>query len=138
MKFLPKIEIKSKNSKIRRFWRFLIIISEGKKRQKSRLKPLEIRWLFFNPTTIEFSVKSGQHDTSTLNLVQNRVRFLKNLQKSILPSLQGEVKLSLCAKLSFIRFWSRLSFFLSASIAATYFFTAPTCITTIITSNLVH
>jgi hypothetical protein len=31
-----------------------------------------------------------------------------------------------------------VSMFLSASTAATYIFTVPTCTTTIITSNLVH
>ncbi len=34
--------------------------------------------------------------------------------------------------LSFIRFWPHLSFFMSASTAATYIFTASTCTTTII------
>jgi len=40
-----------------------------------------------------FSVKSGKHGTSTLSLVQNRVRFKKNLQKGTLALSTGGVKL---------------------------------------------
>jgi hypothetical protein len=37
---------------------------------------------------VEFSVKSGKHSTTTLSLVQNRVRFKKNLQETKL-AFQG-------------------------------------------------
>ncbi len=36
----------------------------------------------FAKHSLEFSVKSGKHGTSTLSLVQNRVRFKKYMQKS--------------------------------------------------------
>jgi hypothetical protein len=85
---------------------------------------------------IEFVVKSGKHSTRTLSLVQNRVRWKKKPAKKYV-SLQQGVKLR-NARLSFIQFWPPLSCFLSASTAATYIFIAPTCTTTIITSNLVH
>jgi hypothetical protein len=38
---------------------------------------------------IEISVKSGKDSTSTLSLVIQRVRFLKNLQKSTLAFNRG-------------------------------------------------
>ncbi len=94
-----------------------------------------ISHLCFN--TIEFSVNSGKHSTRTLSLVQNQVKFKKNLQTNTLAfnaggGEGGALKLRrapfLCAKLIFILFWHPpLSFFLSASTAA------PTCTTTIIT-----
>ncbi len=91
---------------------------------------------------LELSIKSGKHGTRTLSLVQNRVRFQKILEKSTLAFKGGGVQTqkcsTFCAKLSFILFRPRLSFFLSASTAATYIFTAPTSTTTIITWNLVH
>jgi len=92
---------------------------------------------------LEFSVKSGKHNTRTLSLVQKRWDFFKNLQKSTLAFKRGRGRGELSNapsfffryKLSFILFWSPLSFFLSASTAARYYtFTAPpTCTTTIIT-----
>jgi hypothetical protein len=64
-----------------------------------------------NLDILEFFIKSGKHGTSsTLSLVHA----------------------PLFAKLGLIRFWPRLSFFLSASTAAAYIFTAPTCTTIII------
>jgi len=66
--------------------------------------------------------------------------FLKNLQKLTLAFNWGsnsEMHHFLC-QTEFHPVLTRLSFFLSASTAATYIFTAPTCTTTIITSNLVH
>ncbi len=83
---------------------------------------------------LEFSVKSGKHSIRTLSLVQNRMRFFKKPAKKY-SRFQWGVKLRnapfFCDKLSFILFWS--PFFLSA-----YIFTAPTCTTTITTSNRVH
>ncbi len=86
--------------------------------------------------TLEFSIKSGQHGNNSLSLVQNRVRFKKNLQKSTLPFNRvsnSETHQFLC-QTEFDPILTRHSFFLSASAAATYIFTAPTCTTTIITS----
>ncbi len=56
---------------------------------------------------VEFSLKSGKHSTRTLSLVQNRVRFYKNLQESKLAfqgRLNSEMHLFFCAKLSSIQF----------------------------------
>jgi hypothetical protein len=63
--------------------------------------------------SLEFSVKSRKHSTRTLSLIQNQVRFNKNLQTSTLAFNRG----------------------LNCT-AATYIFTAPTCTTIIITSTL--
>ncbi len=61
--------------------------------------------------TIEFSVKSGKHSTKTLSLVQNKVRFKKNLQKCTL-AFKGEgrgggtfKRAIFGGKHSFILFW---------------------------------
>ncbi len=89
---------------------------------------------------LELSIKSGKHGTRTLSLVQNRVRFQKILEKSTLAfngPPNSEMHQFLC-QTEFHPVLTRLSFFLSASTAATYIFTAPTCTTTIITWNLVH
>jgi hypothetical protein len=43
----------------------------------------------FSGCLVEFPVKSGKHGTSTLSLVQNRVRFLKNVLKSTLAFKGG-------------------------------------------------
>jgi hypothetical protein len=84
-------------------------------------------------TLIGISLKSGKDSTSSLSLVINRMKFKKkkNLKNSTL---------------AFNRAWNSenhhiwrfselhpcLSFFLSASTAAAYIFTAPTCTATII------
>jgi len=80
-------------------------------------------------TLIEFSVRSGNHSTGTLSFVQNRVRFRKKKTKTPAKkyiSLQGERGWNsemnhffLGGKLSFILFSTPISFFLSASTAAT-------------------
>ncbi len=101
-----------------------------------------ISHLCFN--TIEFSVNSAKHSTRTLSLVQNRVKFLKNLQNKYI-SIQrrgwgGErgVETQKCTIVLVLNSFSScfdplFPFFLSASTAATNSFTAPTCTTTIIT-----
>jgi hypothetical protein len=60
----------------------------------------------YQACSVEFSVKSGKHGTSTLSLVQNRVRLKKNLQKSTLAfkgvvGSNSEMRTTFCAKLSF-------------------------------------
>jgi len=82
------------------------------------------------PWIIEISVKSGKDSTSTLSLVIHRVRFLKKPAKKYISIQQG-VKLRW-----FPEFHPCLSFFLSASTAATKIFTAPTCTATIIPLEL--
>jgi len=90
-------------------------------------------------------VKSGKHSTRTLSLVQNRVTFKKNKKnKKNLQRSTLEVKGGGTQKSTIFLFFSLnrvsscfeppLSFFSSASVAATYIFAAPTtCTTTIIT-----
>jgi hypothetical protein len=67
----------------------------------------------------------------------NRVKFQKNLQKGPLGRSNSEMHHFLC-QIEFHPVLTRLSFFVRASTAATYIFTAPTCTITIIASNLVH
>jgi hypothetical protein len=78
-------------------------------------------------TQIEFSVKSRKQCTSTLSLVHNRMRFQKNLQrKSTLAFSRGvsnsEMHHFLCQTWVSSGFDPHLSFFMSASSAATYIF----------------
>jgi hypothetical protein len=93
----------------------------------------------FSGCLVEFSVNSGKQGTSTLSLVQNRVRLKKTLQNSTL-AFNGESnsEMRFLCQTEFPQVLTGLSFFMSASTVAKYIFTAPTSTTTIITSNLVH
>jgi len=102
-----------------------------------------MNWQYFH-LILGFSIKSGKHGTKSLSLVRNRVRFQKKkpAKKYTLLAFNGrsnsEMHHFLCQTEFHPVLTPSFSFFLSASIAATYIFTAPTCTTTTITSNLVH
>ncbi len=69
----------------------------------------------------------------TLNLIINRVRFFFKLRKKYINIHLGEGGKLRKPSISVVNWVSPcLSFFLSASTAATYIFIAPTCTTTII------
>ncbi len=84
--------------------------------------------------TLELSVKWEKHSTRTLSLVIHRVKLKKTCKKYI--SIQQGMKLRKLSILVVNWVSSCLSFFLSASTAATYIFTAPNGTTTIITLEL--
>jgi len=96
--------------------------------------------IFFTQKSFPSKVRKTQHQNLEFGPKSGEIKN-KPVKKYISIQVvkwrwgQGEFQNTtiFCGKLSFIVFWPPLSFFLSASTAATYIFTAPSCTTIIIT-----
>jgi len=104
--------------------------------------PTIVSWIYFlHKRVFHSKVRKTQHQNLEFGPKTGEIKN-KPVKKYISiqgvkggGGCQGEFQNTpiFCGKLSFIVFWHPLSFFLSASTAATYIFTAPSCTTTTIT-----
>jgi hypothetical protein len=87
-------------------------------------------FIFLHKIELSIKVNKKQHQNPKFDHTQGEIFFLNLVKKDI--NIQRGMKLRKPSILIVNRVSSCLSFFLSASTAATYIFTAPNCTTTII------